>query len=64
LDACRAAPRSAAELVPFVFTRKFDPHQMGFAFSEVLAHVNYMLRQGELKPFASTERISRVVARG
>jgi hypothetical protein len=37
---------------------------MGFAFSEVLAHVNYMLRQGELKPFASTDRIGRVVAAG
>jgi glyoxylase-like metal-dependent hydrolase (beta-lactamase superfamily II) len=62
LDACRAAPRSAAELVPFVFTRKLDPHQMGFAFGEVLAHVNHMLRQGELKSFASTDRIGRVVA--
>jgi hypothetical protein len=27
-----------------------DPHQMGFAFSEVLAHVNYMLRAGRLAP--------------
>jgi glyoxylase-like metal-dependent hydrolase (beta-lactamase superfamily II) len=62
LDACRAAPRSAAELVPFVFTRKLDPHQMGFAFSEVLAHVNYMLCQGELKPITTTDRIERVVA--
>ncbi|MDR3422936.1 MAG: MBL fold metallo-hydrolase [Xanthobacteraceae bacterium] len=61
-DACRAAPRSAAELVPFVFSLKLDPHQMGFAFSEVLAHVNFMLRQGELKPFAGADRIGRVVA--
>jgi glyoxylase-like metal-dependent hydrolase (beta-lactamase superfamily II) len=62
LDACRAAPRSAAELVPFVFSRNFDPHQMGFAFSEVLAHVNYMLRHRELKPIATTDGIGRVVA--
>lgn len=46
--ACAAGPKSAAELVPYVFTRKLDPHQMGFAFSEVLAHVNLMLRQDEL----------------
>ncbi len=46
--ACAGGPKSAAELVPFVFTRKLDPHQMGFAFSEVLAHVNLMLRQNEL----------------
>jgi glyoxylase-like metal-dependent hydrolase (beta-lactamase superfamily II) len=62
-QACRESPRSAAELVPFVFSRgKLDPHQMGFAFSEVLAHVNYMLRLGELKPFATTDGIGRVVA--
>ena len=63
LQACRSVPRSAAELVPFVFTLNLDPHQMGFAFSEVLAHVNYMLRQGELKPTASTDGIRRVVAK-
>ena len=56
--ACSAGPKSAAELVPFVFTRKLDPHQMGFAFSEVLAHVNLMLRQGELisAELAGTQR--------
>jgi len=62
LQACRAAPRSAAELVPFVFTRKLDPHQMGFAFSEVLAHVNYMLRLGTLKPADTDGAIQRVAA--
>ncbi|MGB7102769.1 MAG: MBL fold metallo-hydrolase [Xanthobacteraceae bacterium] len=59
LQACRAAPKSAAELVPSVFTRRLDPHQMGFAFSEVLAHVNYMLRQGTLKPIATGDDILR-----
>jgi glyoxylase-like metal-dependent hydrolase (beta-lactamase superfamily II) len=62
LRACRTAPRSAAELIPFVFTRMLDPHQTGFAFSEVLAHVNYMLRQGMLRPVASADGIRRVAA--
>jgi glyoxylase-like metal-dependent hydrolase (beta-lactamase superfamily II) len=62
LRACRETPRSAAELVPFVFTRILDPHQMGFAFSEVLAHVNYMLRQGMLKPIAGADGVRRVSA--
>jgi glyoxylase-like metal-dependent hydrolase (beta-lactamase superfamily II) len=62
LEACRAAPRSAAELIPFVFTRKLDPHQTGFAFGEVLAHVNYMLRRGTLKPGPDTDGIGRVIA--
>jgi glyoxylase-like metal-dependent hydrolase (beta-lactamase superfamily II) len=60
--ACRNAPRSAAELVPFVFTLALDPHQMGFAFGEVLAHVNYLLRRGALVPTKSTDGIQRLVA--
>lgn len=62
LAACRSAPRSAAELIPFVFSLSLDPHQTGFAFSEVLAHVNYMLRRGELKAAADTDGTGRVEA--
>jgi glyoxylase-like metal-dependent hydrolase (beta-lactamase superfamily II) len=47
-DACRQAPLSAAELVPALFERELDAHQTGFAFGEVLAHVNYMLGRGGL----------------
>ncbi len=47
-EACTEAPKSVAELVPVVFRRPLDPHQMGFAFSEVHAHVNYMVRRGDL----------------
>jgi glyoxylase-like metal-dependent hydrolase (beta-lactamase superfamily II) len=59
--ACRAAPRSAAELVPVLFSRALDPHQMSFAFSEVQAHVNYMLRRGELAWREGPDGIERVV---
>ena len=63
MRACRAAPCSAAELVPFVFTRKLDPHQMGFAFGEVLAHVNYLRRRGSLKPVdTAADGIQRMAA--
>ena len=62
LHAARAGPKSAAELIPFVFTRKLDPHQMGFAFGEVLAHVNYMLRDGALQPIDSSGGIRRIGA--
>jgi glyoxylase-like metal-dependent hydrolase (beta-lactamase superfamily II) len=62
LRACQAAPRSAAELVPFVFTRRLDPHQMGFAFGEVLAHVNYIRRRGSLKPIDTADGIQRMAA--
>jgi glyoxylase-like metal-dependent hydrolase (beta-lactamase superfamily II) len=61
--ACATAPRSAAELVPVIFHRGLDPHQMSFAFSEVQAHVNYMLGRGELAWFQSRDEVERVVAR-
>ncbi|MDQ2802019.1 MAG: MBL fold metallo-hydrolase, partial [Pseudomonadota bacterium] len=49
-EACRETGRTAAELVSVVFRRPIDdPHQMGFAFSEALAHVNLMRRQGRLR---------------
>jgi glyoxylase-like metal-dependent hydrolase (beta-lactamase superfamily II) len=47
-DACRQRPLSVAELVPQIFHRDLDEHQTGFAFGEVLAHVNHMLGAGEL----------------
>lgn len=60
VEACRAEPRSAAELVPFVFTRKLDAHQTGFAFSEVLAHVNYLMRRGRLRRARTRDDVHRV----
>ena len=38
--ACREQPHNVHELMPVIFRRPIDdPHQMGFAFSEALAHV-------------------------
>jgi glyoxylase-like metal-dependent hydrolase (beta-lactamase superfamily II) len=61
-DACRAASHSAAELVPVLFPRALDPHQMSFAFSETLAHVNYMLKRGALVWAEAGDEVERVVA--
>ncbi len=61
-EACRIEPRTATELVPVVFNRVLDPHQMGFAFSEVVAHVNYMRNRGELVQFRDTDSVMRVRA--
>ena len=46
-----------------LFHIELDPHQMSFAFSEVQAHVNYMLRRGELDWTEGTDGIERVVAK-
>lgn len=61
-EASRREPRSAAELVPVLFQRDLDPQQMSFAFSEVLSHVNYMLRRDELVWAEATDGIKRVLA--
>jgi len=48
-EACRQKPQTSAELVPVVFHKHaLDPHQMGFAAGELVAHVNYMLVEGRL----------------
>jgi glyoxylase-like metal-dependent hydrolase (beta-lactamase superfamily II) len=47
--ACRQSPKTAAELVPVVFSKHtLDAHQTGFAAGELIAHVNYMLVEGRL----------------
>jgi glyoxylase-like metal-dependent hydrolase (beta-lactamase superfamily II) len=49
LRAAEGGDLSTLALVPVVFGRVIDdPHQMSFAFGETLAHVNYLVRRGEL----------------
>ena len=60
--ACRERGQTAADLVPVVFGRAIDdPHQMGFAFSEALAHVNFMQRAGRLA-YADGRYVSAPIA--
>jgi hypothetical protein len=61
-DACAKGAKSAADLVPVLFHRALDPHQMSFAFSEVLAHLNYMVREGDLTWIRERDGIDRVTA--
>ncbi len=42
-----AEPRTAAELVPVLFRRQLDTHQLGFAIGEALAHVHYLEAEGQ-----------------
>jgi glyoxylase-like metal-dependent hydrolase (beta-lactamase superfamily II) len=46
-EAC-AAPKTAAEIIPVLFHRKLDAHQLGFALGETLAHLHYLLRAGRV----------------
>lgn len=58
-EACADKSLTTSELVPFVFPRELDIHQLGFAFSETLAHVNRMLRREELIKVVSDDGVVR-----
>jgi glyoxylase-like metal-dependent hydrolase (beta-lactamase superfamily II) len=58
-QACRPRPLSVAEIVPHVFHRELDEHQTGFAFGEVLAHVNHMLGRNQLVLETGSDGIDR-----
>jgi len=58
--ACAAQPHSAAEMVPVLFPKALDPHQMSFAFSETQAHINYLIGRGALVAAVGKDGIERV----
>lgn len=60
LTATQERPMTVADLVPVLFTRKLDPHQMSFAFSEAHAHVNLLVHEGKLCWKKDAEGILRV----
>jgi glyoxylase-like metal-dependent hydrolase (beta-lactamase superfamily II) len=59
LEACKEGPQTVAELVPVIFGRNIDdPHQLVFAFSEALAHVNILVRGGRLRIAKAAEGLA------
>jgi glyoxylase-like metal-dependent hydrolase (beta-lactamase superfamily II) len=60
VGACTVA-LTTAQLVPVLFPRALDAQQMGFAFNETQAHVNYLLRRGAiaLSEDAGLQRMAR-----
>lgn len=41
-------PVSAFEILPVLFKRTLDEHQMGFAMGEAIAHLHYLLAEGRV----------------
>jgi hypothetical protein len=48
-ESCQIAPKTIAELTSIVFRQPLDGHQMSFAYGEVVAHVNHLVRNGILE---------------
>jgi len=61
LDAC-AQPMSAADILPILFKRKLDHHQITFAMGEALAHLHALYYEGKLKRRAGDDGVIRFAA--
>ena len=61
LAACRT-PHSAADIVPIMFKRPLDAHQMTFALGEALAHLHKLWYDGALKRSQDADGILRFCA--
>lgn len=48
VQACREGGKTTADIVPVLFHRKLDTHQLTFAMGEALAHLNMLLFRGDL----------------
>ena len=59
LAACAEAPQSAFDLVPVLFKRPLDLHQMTFAMGESLAHLHALWFRGELERSVGADRVIR-----
>jgi glyoxylase-like metal-dependent hydrolase (beta-lactamase superfamily II) len=42
-------PASAVEVMPKLFNRELDRHQLGFALGETLAHLNLLVERGDIE---------------
>ncbi len=58
LTAC-AAPRSAHDIVPVLFHRNLDLHQLTFAMGEALAHLHALYFEGKLERTLGADGIIR-----
>ena len=56
-----ATPQSAADIVPIMFRRELDMHQMTFAMGEALAHLHRLWHAGELRREEGKDGVLRFV---
>ena len=62
MEACRARPCSAADVIPVLFQRTLDLHQTTFAMGEAVAHLHALWYQGRLVRRAHADGVYRFEA--
>ena len=60
IAAC-GCPQSAMQLLPVLFRRPLDRHQMAFALGEALAHLHYLTGQGALVRLLGGDGVDRFI---
>jgi len=62
LEACAVKPQSTSDIVPVLFKRKLDLHQLTFAMGEALAHLHALYFEGKLTRAQDADGIVRFKA--
>lgn len=62
LLAALGTPKSACELIPTLFQRELDAHQIMFAMGESIAHLNYLEHAGRVRRSSGADGVFRFVA--
>ena len=57
--ACQKEPITARDLIPILFKRELDLHQLTFAMGEAIAHLNHLWREGILRREVSSDGVTR-----
>ena len=57
LEAAIETPKNAAEILPVLFRRPLDEHQLVFAIGEAIAHLHFLWRAGRAKRTLDVEGI-------
>ena len=59
IQACSQQPTSGADIVPIMFKRELDLHQMTFAMGEAVAHLHMLWYEGKLQRSLDSQGIYR-----
>ena len=54
-----STPSSAADVVPILFRRELDSHQLGFALGEALAHLHLLEADGRAARVVGADGVHR-----
>lgn len=54
--------QTAAQIMPALFDRELDAHQLGFALGEAIAHLNHLVFKGELARITDADGVDRYSA--